>query len=248
MALAHTLPGGWQAGRHAARPHGVPVPPPRIPLAVQCMGPAIFEDTTETDPEVFLWDMPVLSLQSPRGLVMWTAIMASWNLRNVVKFRDSPPTWDIFLTQWLCILARWHEHPAPTLPTAEVWDMHKAITSLKETGSLQHPRLNQPHPSLPRLRNLRPRKRKKEIYGPAMAAAHQKVIDEYEAEGWEAIYPDGSSETHPEAGMVGGSGYFSVITGTRHNAFPSIKNKQTTGGNSWLPYMPFATEHRISAH
>ena len=28
---AHTLPGGWQTGRHTARPRGMPVPPPRIP-------------------------------------------------------------------------------------------------------------------------------------------------------------------------------------------------------------------------
>ena len=41
-----------------------------------------------------------------------------------------------------------------------------------------------------------------------MAAAHQKIIDEYVAQGWEAIYPDGSSETHPEACMVGGFGVF----------------------------------------
>ena len=86
--------------------------------------------------------------------------------------------------------------------------MHQAITSLKETGNLHHPRLNQPHPSPPRLRNPRPRKRKKDIYGPAMAAAHQKVIDEYVAERWEAIYPDGSSEVHPEAGMMGGFGVY----------------------------------------
>ena len=181
-------------------------PPPHI--AEQCMGPAIFEDTTETDPEVLLWDMPVLSLQSPLGLIMWTAVMASWNLRNAVKFRDTPPTWDIFLTQWLCILARWYEHPAPTLPTPEVRDMHRAIASLKETGNLQHPRLNQPHPTPPRLRNPRPKKRKKDMYGPAMAEAHHKVIEEYVAEGWEAIYPDGSSEVHPEAGMVGGFGVY----------------------------------------
>ena len=36
--------------------------PPAYHIAEQCMGPAIFEDTTETDPEVLLWDMPVLSL------------------------------------------------------------------------------------------------------------------------------------------------------------------------------------------
>ena len=38
--------------------------PPAYHIAAQCMGPAIFEDTTETDPEVLLWDMPVLSLQT----------------------------------------------------------------------------------------------------------------------------------------------------------------------------------------
>ena len=64
--------------------------PPAYHIAVQCMGPAIFEDTTETDPEALLWDMPNLSLQSPLGLIMWTAVMASWNLRNAVKFRDTP--------------------------------------------------------------------------------------------------------------------------------------------------------------
>ena len=186
---------------------GLP-PPPAYHIAEQCMGPAILEESTETDPEVLLWDMPVLSFQSPLGLIMCTAVMASWNLRNAVKFRDTPPTWDIFLTQWLCILARWYEHPAPTLPTPEVRDMHRAITSLKETGNLQHPRLNQPDPSPPKLRNPRPRKRKKDMYGPAMAEAHQKVIDEYVAEGWKAIYPDGSSEVHPEAGMVGGFGVY----------------------------------------
>ena len=52
--------------------------PPAYHVAVQCMGPAVFQDTTETDPQVLLWDMPVLSLQSPLGLIMWTAIMASY--------------------------------------------------------------------------------------------------------------------------------------------------------------------------
>ena len=142
-----------------------------------------------------------------------------------------PPTWDIFLTQWLCILACWYEHPAPTLPTPEVRDMHKAITPLMETGNLQHPRLNQPHPSPLRLRNPQPRKRKTEIYGPALAAAHHKVIDEYVTEGWEAIYPDGSSETHREAGMVGGGrGIFrgSPGHGTMH-PHQSETNKQQGG-------------------
>ena len=41
-----------------------------------------------------------------------------------------------------------------------------------------------------------------------MVAAQQKVIGEYVQEGWEVIFLDGSSETHPEAGMVGGYGVF----------------------------------------
>ena len=51
-------------------------PPRAYHVAVQCMGPAILGDTTEIHPEVLLWDMPVLCLQSPLGLVMCTAIMA----------------------------------------------------------------------------------------------------------------------------------------------------------------------------
>ena len=169
------------------------------------------------------------------------------NPRNAVKFRDGPPTVAIFLTQWLCIIARWYAHQAPTLPTPEVRDMHQAITSFKETGNLQHPGLNQPHPSPRRLRNPRPGKRKKDMYRPAIAEAHQKVIDEYVAEGWEAIYPHGSSEVHPEAGMVGGFGVYLGITGTRHIASPSPRNEQITGERCSRQYMPFTIGHRIRA-
>ena len=70
------------------------------------MGPAVLDDTAESDPHVILWDMPALSLQTPLGLVFWTAIMANWNVPNAGKFRTPPPhTWDIFLSLWLCILA-----------------------------------------------------------------------------------------------------------------------------------------------
>ena len=34
------------------------------------------------------------------------------------------------------------------------------------------------------------------------------MIDKYVHEGWEVIFLDGSSETHLEAGMVGGYGVF----------------------------------------
>ena len=222
--------------------------PPAYHIAEQCMGPAIFEDTTETDPEVLLWDMPVLSLQSPLGLIMWTAVMASWNLRNAVKFRDTPPTWDIFLTQWLCILARWYEHPAPTLPTPEVRDMHRAIASLKETGNLQHPRLSQPHPSPPRLRNPRPRKRKKTCMVQRWRRRIRKSLMSMWRRDGKPFTPTARRRSIRRREWWEGLGYISGITGTRHSASPSLRNKQITGESSSRPYMPFAIGHSTSAH
>ena len=64
---------------------------PAFHIAQQCMGPAILDDLTESDPQVILWEQLALSLQTPLGLVLWTAIMANWNLQNAVKFRDPPP-------------------------------------------------------------------------------------------------------------------------------------------------------------
>ena len=106
------------------------------------MGPAVLEDLTESDPQVILWDQPALSLQTPLGLVLWTAMMANWNPRNAVKFRDTPPppTWNIYLLQWMCILVQWYDNPFPTLPGAEVKELHAALGSMKDTGILQHPR------------------------------------------------------------------------------------------------------------
>ena len=55
------------------------------------MGPAILGDTQETDPSELLVEQPALSLQTPLGLVYWTAVRASWSLRNLVKFKSPPP-------------------------------------------------------------------------------------------------------------------------------------------------------------
>ena len=63
-----------------------------------------------------------------------------------------------------------------------------------------------------------------------MAAAAQSVIDEYTQGGWEVVYTDGSSDTHPQAGMVGGYGVY--FGDHRDPAAPlqSTKGKPTTGG------------------
>ena len=68
-------------------------------IAQQCTGPAILTDTQETDPSELLVEQPALSLQTPLGVVYWTAVRASWSLRNWVKFKPPPPpSWELFLS------------------------------------------------------------------------------------------------------------------------------------------------------
>ena len=84
------------------------------------------------------------------------------------------------------------------------------------------------------------------MYGPAMAEAHQKVIDEYVAEGWEAIYPDGSSQVHPEAGMVGGFGVYFGDHRDTAQCIP-ITQKQTNNRGELLAAIhaiPHRTRHK----
>ena len=54
-----------------------------------------------------------------------------------------PPSWDLFLSMRLQVLQRWSLHPQPTLPAEETQLLHHAIKQLKETGHLQHPRVQQ---------------------------------------------------------------------------------------------------------
>ena len=45
----------------------------------------------ERNPQALLWEQPALLFQTPLGLTFWTMIMAHCNLRNEVKFQDTPP-------------------------------------------------------------------------------------------------------------------------------------------------------------
>ena len=69
-----------------------PPPPPTRPaafhVAEQCVGPAIIEDTQETDSTALLWTSP---LCPDKHHWDWTAVQASWDLCNVVKFKNNPP-------------------------------------------------------------------------------------------------------------------------------------------------------------
>ena len=66
-----------------------------------------------------------------------------------------------------------------------------------------------------------------------MAAEAQSVIDEYIQGGWEVAYTDGTSEIHPQAGMVGG---YAVYLGDHTDMAASlpITEKQTNNRGAAL--------------
>ena len=125
----------------------------------------------------------------------------------------------------MSIVVQWYEHPFPTLPRAEVKELHAALGNMKDTGVVQHPRLDTLVPP-PKLHQPTRKKRKKDIHGAEMAATAQSVIDEYMQGGWEVAYTDGSSDTHPQAGMVGGYGVYFGDCGDMAAPLPT-KEKQT---------------------
>ena len=106
-------------------------------------------------------------------------------------------------------LGAWHDHPFPTLPRGEIKEPHAALRSMKDTSILRHPRLDTwVKRSPPRLHRPKPKKGRKDTHGAELAAAAQSVIDEYTQGGWELAYTDGSLDTHPQVGMVGGYGVY----------------------------------------
>ena len=78
-------------------------------LATQCMGPVQLDEGSTEDPEEILLSMPSLSLSSPLGLVLWSAVRTSWRLRCALKFdpQPQPPHWKHFLRLWMATLEPW---------------------------------------------------------------------------------------------------------------------------------------------
>ena len=111
------------------------------------MGPVQVGDGAIDDAEEILSSMPALSLSSPLGLVMWSAVRAHWRLRCSHKFnpKPSPPHWNHFLRLWINTMEPWMEHPSPTLPHIEVKMLLHGLDQLDgPDGLLDHPRANQP--------------------------------------------------------------------------------------------------------
>ena len=93
--------------------------------------------------------MPSLSLSSPLGLVMWSAVRASWRLCCSAKFDPQlgPPNWKQFLRLLIDTLAPWLEHPTPTLPHSETKMLLHCLRQLNGLdGLMDHPRAQQPPP------------------------------------------------------------------------------------------------------
>ena len=115
------------------------------------------------------------------------------------------PSWDQFLTLWIKVIRGWEEHPTPTLPAGEISVLVHALQSMKDYMVLQHPRVAVCNTrSSPKL-YVPARKRKKKFENAeAVAAQFEATIQTYRAQGWDIIYPDGSSQKHPEWGWLGG--------------------------------------------
>ena len=114
-----------------------------VHTASQCMGPATTDHGPETDPTTILWDQPELSLTTPLGITLWSAVWAAWSHRRMVKMnvRVVHPSWDQFLTLWMKVLRGWEEHPTPTLPAGEISLLVHAVQSMKDHTVLQQPRV-----------------------------------------------------------------------------------------------------------
>ena len=142
------------------------------------------------------------------------------------------PSWDQFLTLWIKVLWGWEEHPTPTLPAGEISLLVHALQPMKDHRVLQHPRVAVSNTRSPPKLYVPARKRKKKFENAEALAAHYKAtIQTYREQGWDIIYPDGSSEKHPEVGWVGGYGVFFGDHATRRNTFPLGRNKPTTAGS-----------------
>ena len=176
-------------------------------VASQCMGLAATDHGPETDPTIILWDQPELSLTTPLGITLWSAVRAAWSHRCMVKM-NAPvvrPSWDQFLTLWTKVLRGWEEHPTPTLPVGDISLLVHALQSMKDHTVLQHPRVAVSNTrSPPKLYEPARKREKKFENAEALAAQYEATIHTYREQGWDIIYPDGSSEKLPEVGWVGG--------------------------------------------
>ena len=171
------------------------------------MGPASTGHGPETDPTVIVWEQPELSLTTSLGITSWLAARAAWSqrCRHKLHSRMGRPTWAHFMAGWVKVLEGWEEHPTPTVPKDEIPLLLHALQSMKEnTGRLVVSQTRSPlKPYIPT------RKRKKKFENAeALAAQYEALIQSYRDQGWDILYPDGSTEKHPEVGWVGRYGVF----------------------------------------
>ena len=185
--------------------------PTAFHLAVQCIGSIPHEGGMVVDPKEVLINTPVLSVTTPLGLVYWSAVKASWAVRCKHKFLQltAPPFWSHFLRTWIKFLSEWEQHPSPSLPKNEITLLLHALRTMDATTVLKHPRVRVASDRpLPTLHQPARKKRKKFERAAELAAHYESIIHSHVEEAWSIVYPDGSSEKHPEVGRVGGYGVY----------------------------------------
>ena len=110
---------------------------------------------------------------------------------------------------WVKVLTGWADLQGCTLPQEESRLLIHAIKSMQTTSVLQHPRVAVSSTrSPPKLWCPARKKPRKFERAQAIREEHERTVSVYREQGWSIVYPDGSSEQHPEVGRVGGYGVY----------------------------------------
>ena len=151
-APQHSLPVGWLSGDHRTCPDTLPVSWHGLGWPNSAWAQCGWRTARRKILKILL-TMPSLSLSSPLGLVMWSAVRASWRLRCSFKFdpRPHPPHWKHFLNMWIIGLEPWLEHPTRTLPHSETTMLLHGLKQLEGPEALlDHSRAMTPaNPAVP---------------------------------------------------------------------------------------------------
>ena len=147
------------------------------------------------------------SLQTPVGILAWTAIHASWKVRCVVKQHpEARHSFALFLKRWIMVLRSLAQARCYTfISSQQVRLFITGVESLQQ-GTLQHPSLiiNPPPPRPAAAKPQRQLERKHE-----RAPELETLLPQLSEEGYHVVFTDGSSKEVAGIGTVAGYGIFS---------------------------------------
>ena len=142
--------------------------------------------------------------------------------------------WDFFVNMWVKVLRGWEKQEACTLPRVETHLPIEALSTMQQSTVFQQPRVAvSSSRSPPKLRLHAHNQQKKVEQAEVLRAEHARVTEVYRLQGWNIVYPDGSSELHQLVGRVGGFGAF--LGDDRDTAATGGRTNQHQGQNACIP-------------